>query len=155
MSILDSSKGFTLIEVMVAVLILAIGLLGLAQLQITSLKDNQSAYFRSQASSFASDIFERMRANHTDSVLGKYDLAVTANASSAPSTLAQKDINEWLTQLDEILPNGDGAISCTDYDITDTENCSRGSIHSIEVFWTESDETGGKVTQSFVYEGAL
>jgi type IV pilus assembly protein PilV len=56
-------RGFTLIEVLVTLLIVAIGLLGLAGLQVTGLRSNLSSEARSQASLLANDIIERMRAN--------------------------------------------------------------------------------------------
>lgn len=56
-------RGFTLIEVLVAMVVLSIGLLGLAGLQATSLKSNQSAYHRSQATQLAYEMADRMRAN--------------------------------------------------------------------------------------------
>ena len=57
------SQGFTLIEMLIALVVLSIGLLGLASLQATSLRMNDSAYFRTQAVSLGYDIFERMRGN--------------------------------------------------------------------------------------------
>jgi type IV pilus assembly protein PilV len=56
-------SGFTLLEVMVALLVLSIGLLGLAMLQATNLQFNTDAYTRTQATLFAYDIIDRMRAN--------------------------------------------------------------------------------------------
>ncbi|MDC7823681.1 type IV pilus modification protein PilV [Pseudomonas sp. BLCC-B13] len=55
--------GFTLIEVMVALVILAVGLLGMASLMTRSQQSNESAYSRSQAALMAYDIIERMRTN--------------------------------------------------------------------------------------------
>ena len=60
---MKTNTGFTLIEVLIAMLVLAVGLLGLAGLQATSLKNNQSAYNRSQATQLAYDMADRMRAN--------------------------------------------------------------------------------------------
>ncbi len=54
-------RGFTLIEVMIAVLVLSIGLLGLAGLQVTALRNNQTAFLRTQAAILSGDIIERMR----------------------------------------------------------------------------------------------
>ena len=62
------SEGFTLIEVLVAVVVLAIGLLGLAGLQISSLRGNQSAHSRTQASLIVDDMVERIRANRDSAV---------------------------------------------------------------------------------------
>jgi type IV pilus assembly protein PilV len=57
------SKGFTLVEVLVAMVIMAIGLLGLAGLQTLSLKDNQDAYLYSQATALAYEMSDRIKAN--------------------------------------------------------------------------------------------
>ena len=56
-------KGVTLIEVLVAIVITSIGILGFASLQFLGLNSNQSAYSRSQATFIATDLSERMRAN--------------------------------------------------------------------------------------------
>jgi len=63
-------KGFTLIEVLVSMIVLAIGLLGLAGLQMSSLRNNLSAYHRSQATQLAYDMADRMRTNIADAKLG-------------------------------------------------------------------------------------
>ena len=60
--------GFTLIEVMVALVILAVGLLGMASLMNRSQQSNESAYSRSQATLLAYEIVERMRANLVNQV---------------------------------------------------------------------------------------
>ena len=56
-------KGVTLIEVLVAILVASIGILGFASLQFLGLNSNQAAYYRSQASFIATDLSERMRSN--------------------------------------------------------------------------------------------
>ena len=58
-------RGTTLIEVLIALIVLSIGLLGLALLQVTSVQSNHSAYYRSQATVLAHDLADRMRANRT------------------------------------------------------------------------------------------
>ena len=60
----NDNGGFTLIEVMVAVVVLAVGLLGMASLMVRSQQSNEGAYSRSQASILAYDIIERMRRAH-------------------------------------------------------------------------------------------
>jgi len=58
------TSGFTLIEVLIAVLVLGIGLLGVAGLQSVALSMNQGSYVRTQATVLARDIADRMRANN-------------------------------------------------------------------------------------------
>lgn len=139
------SAGFTLIEVLVAVLVLGLGLLGLASLQATALSNNQSAYNRSQAAQLAYDITDRMRTNR--SAKGDYfsdPSAATcqtggqpcADCSSAmnmcsPAQLAQKDLYDWNLALTTTLPGGTGNIA------------GAGSIVIVTVSWAENRDENG------------
>jgi len=117
MSITRSQRGFTLIEVMVAFLVLAIGLLGVAGLQNTSVHSNQSSYLRTQAMVLAFDMAERLRSNIVGASTGQYvgssGSAVSAcNSSSGcqPSQLASNDAYEWQQQVSTVLPSGAGRV---------------------------------------------
>lgn len=119
--------GFSLIEVLIALVVLAIGLLGLATLQMTSLQFNSDAYLRSQATVLAYDIADRMRSNMTGVVAGNYTVANETGANAAVSTyatcgasggtcdctgtascsvanMAQYDLGTWYDRLDKTLP---------------------------------------------------
>lgn len=124
-----SSSGFTLIEILVAVLVLAIGLLGMAALQGTGLRNNQTAYYRSQAAALAYEMSDRMRANKRAVDNNNYAAVVGTEAApsynctttfpgSATACLANEialaDISQWLTALRQTFPNGTGTITCTD-----------------------------------------
>jgi len=89
--------GMTLVEVLVAVLVLSIGLLGLASLQMTVLRSNHSAYLRSQATLLAQDITERMLANRSAALAGKYD---AANCTTNP------DCDGWAKRIPGMLGAG-------------------------------------------------
>ena len=122
---MKNQAGFTLIEVLISMLVLALGLLGLAAMQATTLKNNQSAYFRSQATQFAYDIADRMRANKLEA--SKYAastyattniVALTAGVNNCkattgctPAQLATNDLYEWKGQVSGTLPNGTVLIS--------------------------------------------
>ncbi|WP_290652055.1 type IV pilus modification protein PilV, partial [Aquisalimonas sp.] len=71
---LPRQQGYSLLEILIAVLVLSIGLLGLAGLQTTSLQSNQSAAQVSQATFLAQDMFDRMRANSEEARNGNYNL---------------------------------------------------------------------------------
>ncbi|WP_457319849.1 type IV pilus modification protein PilV, partial [Stenotrophomonas sp. P5_B8] len=60
--------GFTLLEVLIAIVVLAFGLLGFAMLQTTSVRFVQSANYRTQATNLAYDLTELMRSNRFQSV---------------------------------------------------------------------------------------
>lgn len=126
-------KGLTLIEVLVAVLILSIGLLGLAGLQTLSLRSNHSAYLRSQATILAYDIADRMRANRQPALSGSYNIALKSTPATG-SSIAAIDLQEWKLALGALLPSGDGSIEIVGGNLT------------VTVSWNdERDET--KLTQ--------
>lgn len=104
----SSQKGFTLIEVLVTVIVLAVGLLGLAGLQASSLRFNHGAYLNSQATNLAYEIIDRMRANNANAVTGAYDIALAAAPGGAG--VVNQDLTEWKASLSGLLPLGDGAI---------------------------------------------
>jgi type IV pilus assembly protein PilV len=114
--------GFTLIEVLIAMLVLAVGLLGLAGLQATSLGNNQSAYNRSQATQLTYDLTDRMRAN----VAGKASyVAILPSSATAQADclivsttcntddMAKNDLYEWNLAVTTSLPSGAGTIART------------------------------------------
>lgn len=146
----DLAGGFTLFEVLIAVLILSIGLLGVAGLQLYGVRYNQGSMLRSQATMAAYDIMDRMRANAEEVDAGSYtgadtdsppaDPGCSGAGGCTPAQLAQHDIAQW-ANLVSALPGGRGRIE------------SAGGNHSVTVSWTENegrwaeDENGGQVTQ--------
>lgn len=105
------NQGFTLLEIMIAVFVLSIGLLGLAHLQVVTLKTTQSADFKTQASILATDILNRMRANKDAAYGGDYAIGL-GDAPPAPNSIANTDISEWRGVLANEIPNGLGSIAC-------------------------------------------
>jgi len=108
-------KGMTLIEVLIALLVLSIGILGLATLQTASLNFNAGASQRTQATVLAYDMADKMRANRTAAQAGAYDIAFenpapTCAAPSAAGTVAAQDISTWRMALACRLPQATGSI---------------------------------------------
>ena len=109
------AAGFTLLEVLIAVVVLSIGLLGLAGLQTTGLRNNQDAYARTQATTLANDMADRIRANMAGFNAGNYDntAAYTASCGTSgcsPLQMAQHDTSLWNDALDA-LPSGQGVVA--------------------------------------------
>jgi type IV pilus assembly protein PilV len=98
------ATGMTLAEVLVTLLLVSTGLLGIAALQLTSLKSNQEAHVRVQATTLAADILDRMRANSNAARSGAYNVAF--NGTGAAGTLAGIDLAAWQAQIDAVLPGG-------------------------------------------------
>lgn len=99
-------RGFTLVEALVALLALSIGLLGVAALQMTGLRNNLSASFRSQATYMAYDIVDRMRANRSNAAA--YNLAL--GATPGTGSIAGSDLTAWRNNLATTLPSGTGSV---------------------------------------------
>ncbi|MEO7432624.1 MAG: type IV pilus modification protein PilV [Dokdonella sp.] len=112
----STSRGFSLLEVLIAILIFSFGMLGLAALQSFSVKSNQSANFRTQATSLAYMIIDRMRANPEAVLQGQYLARYTlpADCNTAPPAsppAAAHDIAVWRQEMCRQLPDGQGDIS--------------------------------------------
>jgi type IV pilus assembly protein PilV len=124
---LSRNKGFAMMEVLMTILVLAIGALGLANLQLSAMKYNKTASSRSQAVFLADELADRMRANMAGVQAGSYTMnngytaAVTAlSALTTPACgtttdctsaqLATLDLVTWNTGLKANLPSGTGAV---------------------------------------------
>lgn len=83
-----SQQGFNIIEAMVAAVVLAVGLLGVAGLQLSGLRANQGSYFRSQASAVMLDMIERIHNNRLGADTGAYAQFTTANCAAPPTICA-------------------------------------------------------------------
>lgn len=116
------NQGFTLIEALISVVVLAIGLLGLAGLQAASISNNQSAYNRSQATQLAYDIADRIRANAVEANKFSTSAYITVTNPSAQATcknttgcsaalMAQNDLYEWKANVSGLLPRGVGSLA--------------------------------------------
>lgn len=140
-------RGATLIEVLVAIVILSVGLLGLAGLQTISVQSNYSAYYRSQASILAADITDRMRANRKPALAGAYNLTAfpaSKTDNAITGTRAEQDRGEWLNNIAK-LPEGTAKIE------------KAGDLFVISIRW---NDTRGNIkaangdsdtTQTFIY----
>ncbi len=111
-------RGFTMIEVLVAVLILAIGLLGVAGVQLLSMQQTSNSNMRSVATIYAQDVAERVRANGGAN-LGASDL--TAIENNMQKTLG---------------PDGDLTVEMD------------GDFVDVQVQWNERDPFGGSDGES-------
>lgn len=104
-----AQNGFTLLEVLVTMVVMSLGLLGYAGLQVASLKNSASAYQRSQVTILAYDMIDRMRANRVQAVAGVYNIAIGASPGGAG--IAGADLVDWKALVGNALPGGDAAIN--------------------------------------------
>lgn len=129
------SDGFSLVEVLVALLVLSIGLLGLAALQVTGIKFNHQSYQRTQATVLAYEIADRMRANPQG--LDSYIISPSATTPSysadcaatvcTAAQLAAYDLNKWRNALQSAIGSQEGGIQKSNL------------LYTIEIRWKEQD----------------
>jgi type IV pilus assembly protein PilV len=145
-------KGFSLIEVLIAILVLALGVIGVAGMQLSALRTSQQSAFQTAALQLASEMADRMRTNDRQAKLADADnIFLNVDYSSAagdptvpdqlcyanctPEALAKFDIYEWQKRLRAALPGG-RAVICRDAAPWDakagalTWTCDPGSGHS-------------------------
>jgi len=119
-STLSRQNGFTLVETLVALVVLAVGMLGIAGLYVEGLRLNRTAIYRTQAVELAADMAERIRANrgarsqpiYTGADVGTGppdDPLACTNATCSPGELRDYDWAAWLAAIDERLPAGASA----------------------------------------------
>lgn len=143
---MHGQRGITLIEVLITVLVMAIGLLGMASLQLNGLNTNHDAYYRSQATLFVSDLADRMRANLDAARSGQYvasdaenpgfdcETSFPADNQCTAEELAQADLFHWYERLRDGadgLPVAQATVSCP-------APCGTGSPYTITVRWDEN-----------------
>ena len=157
-----SQSGFTLIEILVSVVVAAIGLLGVARLQMATLQNNNSSQYRSIAIQIASDLLERMRSNQDGVNLSAYNRVATTRADALYNTpvpacttvagcdsteRASQDAADAMAQARNLLPGG-AVIVCIDsgtsgavplYNgVTITPQCDGiGTTHAVKIFWLD------------------
>jgi len=114
-------SGFTMVEVLVALVVLAIGLLGIAALYLNSLQSGRTAIFRTEAVNLAADLADRIRMNRTaqasygtlyadtEAVVG----ACETTGGCSDADLASTDLAEWKADIAARLPEGEGQVAVT------------------------------------------
>lgn len=137
----NQQSGFTLLEVLVTLLILAIGLLGLAGMQAIGLNQNLSAYHRSQATQAAYNIADRIRANQVASanyrtafkapIAAAQKAACNTGAGCSATDMAENDLYEWNLALFSVLPNEVPAVDLGNITLN-------GTIFTITINWDDN-----------------
>ena len=135
----NQQRGITLIEVLITVLVLSVGLLGLAGLQLTSLRNNQSAMERSVGIVQSYSIIEAIRADPDSAKAGRFD--VKLDAEPAGNTFPGNALTVWRAQIKANLgADAVGAVSCN------TTRCT------VTVQWDDSRGIDGNASQQIVTE---
>lgn len=139
----NRDRGFSLLEVLVALLILSVGLLGIAGLQTVSLKFNHQSYERTQATVLISEMIEKIMANPVATRAGSFDLVDTLTdtftgygacpTSCTPTQLATYDLSRWQNSMNDPrkLAQGRGTIA--------RMSAAPEHVFKVTVTWVESN----------------
>jgi type IV pilus assembly protein PilV len=137
-------RGMTLIEVLVTLVIISVGLLGVAALQLTTVRSNLDSFVRSQAAVLAGDMLDRIRANRADAMNNQYNVAF--GATPGTGTIPQSDMAQWKSILQSQLPNGDGAIVTNRTNVNGIDRY----IVTISIRWGERSTVAADQQVTFV-----
>ncbi|MET0075793.1 MAG: type IV pilus modification protein PilV [Candidatus Thiodiazotropha lotti] len=166
-------RGMTLVEVLVASVIIGIGLLGVASLQVTALQGASNADFRSRATDLTAALADRMRANLEGVADESYltDAAVNCNApppqicamspddanangvaDCTPGEMATFDLWEISCRngVQTSLPGGTMTVTCIDNDATDADPCSPVSTMVVNITWQVQSDSVTPETETVV-----
>jgi type IV pilus assembly protein PilV len=128
--------GFSLVEVLITLVIMSVGMLGIAGLYVQSMQAGRTSMFRHHAVTLAGDVADRIRANPTADIaytapVGADNGCVMGGVDCSPAQMAANDILLWKDQAASTLPGGDVLIVLT------PENALVPPIYQITVSWTE------------------
>jgi type IV pilus assembly protein PilV len=148
------SRGFSMIEVLITLVIIATALLGTAGLQLQAMKLGKSSEFRTQAVFLANDLSERMEGNEIAAVAGGYQVAAASGVSVAAmdcsagscdaSQLSAWDIEQWESA---IIASGMPQASWQ----VDALSLGNPSSYRIRINWVDRSSTPGSTGESFSY----
>ncbi len=158
-------RGFSLIEVLITLLILSIGLLGFAGLQVQSLQASNDSYLRDRATHLAGDIIHQIRANRTAALALQYSqpqanslevqaAACTLAGGCTSAVLAGDDLFNWGNAVRNNLTNGAGVV-CIDSTPNDSVPAPSptnplcdgliapggGLVYSIKIWWGNDNDS--------------
>ncbi|MGB3068038.1 MAG: type IV pilus modification protein PilV [Ottowia sp.] len=150
-----SQRGITLLESLVAIVVVALGILGIIAVQMRTLTDTQTAVRRAQAVRLIEDFSERMKVNpnallnmsaYTSGYAKKmtdYEGADCLGATCTPAELAKFDLLQWKTTVQETLPGGQASIFLAPGETEDTNRRQIGVI----IAWRENERAGTKTDE--------
>ena len=129
------ARGMSLIEVMVSVLVLAVGLLGIAAMQSLALRGGQGSLESTQAVMATNSILEAIRSNRDQA--NAYNMAKTCAVPASTGTTASNDRAAWISALKTTIGSGVAADTTTCGQISNCDSANATNC-TITVFWDDS-----------------
>lgn len=163
-------SGFSMLEVLIAVLVFSLGMLGLAGLLIFALQSNHVAYLRTQATFLAHNMAARMSANPAglwgDGTTSDYTITgidpigtpiPSCEGGCSPADLATRDVAAWSQQLHTFLPKAAAKITCSTAGLARLPPAAQlglrppyGGQCTMQIWWNEAkSDTGAQEQHSF------
>lgn len=147
-----AQRGFSLVEVLIALVIMSVGMLGIAGLYVQSMQAGRTSMFRHHAVTLAGDVADRIRANptagaaynHAANATGVNNNCVAQNTDCNAADMASNDIFLWQDQADDTLPNGAVEVVFT------AAVAGAPPTYQITVTWDEPNPLGGQ-TPSYTF----
>lgn len=137
---LPAQRGFTIVEALVALVVLAVGMLGIASLYVTTLRASGSATSRMHAINLASDLGDRIRANRTaeaayaGAAAGTLDTCIGTGVTCTDAQMAAHDLAVWQRAIQDAFPGAPAGVVTVD-------TAANPTTYRIQVSWLEAGET--------------
>ena len=125
--------GFTLVEAMVALIVLSVGLLGIAALYVETLRANRTSLHRTQAVNVATDIADRMRSNRLPA--DAYACGSPCDPATGGNAIAVADLTDWVTEIQTQLPGGTADVTFT------AATATTPAAYVVDIGWDEVGQT--------------
>jgi type IV pilus assembly protein PilV len=129
------SHGFSLIEVLIALIVMSVGMLGIAGLYVHGMQAGRTSLFRHHAITLAGDVADRIRANPDAAAAyegaGADNGCVDGGVNCSPEQMAANDIDLWQQQADATLPDGQVAVEYV---------AAVPSTYRVTVSWSEAGQ---------------
>jgi type IV pilus assembly protein PilV len=152
MNTFRSHRGFSLVEMLVALIVMSVGMLGIAALYIESMKSNRGASLRTQAVALAYDMADRIRANRLAGA--QYALALgaappaahncVAGVNCTQDDMADDDLNRWVTSVRAIMPWDGATPPKTAVVFTAAAGVGRPDTYQVTITWREPNQDPGE-----------
>jgi len=156
-TVLTKNKGFSLIEILISLVIMSVGMMGLASLKMVSIQGTSDAHFRHEGSLVMMDLADRMRANLDAVDGGLYESESTVSlvppsvlcsgtTTCTSNQLAAYDNYQVATLLSEAVPGSAITITCPSSDCTTVDEVKKP--HTINITWRVRKDKNEDMTMS-------